>query len=135
MPSPFPPPPGFGLGFPFGITASGSVFAQGGDPLLRGKVLQLLLTSPGERVNLPDYGTRLLDLVFDPNSDVLAATTQFFISRALQTYLGDEIRVGEVAITNDDSTLFVNISYTRREDGRADQLRVGVPLPVPGGFA
>jgi Bacteriophage baseplate protein W len=127
--------PGSGLGFPFGITSTGSVFSQGGDTLLRSKVLQLLLTSPGERVNLPDYGTRLLDLVFDPNSDVLAATTQFFISRALQAYLGDEIRVGQVAITNSDSTLFVDISYTRREDAQPDQIRVGVPLPVPGGSA
>jgi uncharacterized protein len=124
---------GSSLGFPFGLTKTGSVFSQGGDPLLRSKVLQLLLTCPGERVNLPDYGTRLLDLVFDPNSDVLAATTQFFISRALQNYLGDEIRVGQVLISNDDSTLFVDISYTRKEDAQADQIRVGVPLPAPGG--
>jgi phage baseplate assembly protein W len=121
-----------GVGFPFGITPTGSVFAQGGDALLRGKILQLLLTSPGERVNRPDYGTRLLDLVFDPNSDVLAATMEFTITRALQQQFSDEIQLDAVQLTADNDTLLVDISYMRKADLRLEQVRVGVPLP-PGG--
>lgn len=122
----------FGLGFPFGITGTGGVYAQGGDPLLRGKILQLLLTVPGERVNLPDYGTRLLDMVFDPNSDVLAATTQFTVTRALQKFLGDEIQVADVQISADEATLNVDVSYVKKADLVSQQVRIGVPLPEVG---
>jgi len=117
-----------GLAFPFGINVLGGVSAEGGSALLRGKILQLLLTSPGERVNLPDYGARLRDLVFDPNSDVLAATTEFMIQRALQKYLGDQIRVEQVAITTDREALHVNIVYLRKSDLQFERVRVGVPL-------
>jgi phage baseplate assembly protein W len=118
-----------GVGFPFGIAPTGGVVAQGGDALLRGKILQLLLTSPGERVNRPDYGTRLLDLVFDPNSEVLAATMEFTITRALQQAFADEIQLDGVQLTATDATLLVDISYLRKADLTAGQVRVGVPLP------
>jgi hypothetical protein len=118
-----------GLGFPFKIDGTGGVLAQGGDPLLRGKILQLLLTAPGERVNLPDYGTRLRDLVFDPNNDVLAATTEFMVNRALQKYLGDEIHVEKVQVTNQENELDVDIVYLRKSDLRLERVRVGVPVP------
>lgn len=119
-----------GLGFPFRVDGLGAVEAEGGSALLRGKILQLLLTSPGERVNLPDYGTRLRDLVFDPNSDVLAATTEFMIRRALQKYLGDELRVEQVAVSASDNVLQVNIVYLRKSDLQFERVRVGVPLPT-----
>jgi phage baseplate assembly protein W len=119
-----------GLGFPFKIDALGAVFADGGDSLLHGKILQLLLTSPGERVNNPEFGTRLRDLVFDPNSDVLAATTEFMIRRALQNFMADEVHVEQVSITNDDDQLTVNLIYLRKADLRVERVSVGIPLPT-----
>ena len=124
-----PPSIPSGLGFPFQIDGTGGVYAQGGDPLLRGKILQLLLTSPGERVNLPEYGTRLRDLVFDPNNDILAATTEFMVNRALQRYLGDELQVDQVAVRNQENTLQVEIVYVRKADLRMERLRIGLPIP------
>ena len=118
-----------GLGFPFRIEEAGRVFTQSGDPLLRGKILQLLLTAPGERVNLPEFGTRLRDLVFDPNNDVLAATTEFMVARALRRFLGEQIHVDQVQISADDTTLHVDIVYLRKSDLRTEQLRVGIPIP------
>ena len=118
-----------GLGFPFGITAVGAIKAQGGNDLLRGKLLQLLLTVPGERVNLPDYGTHVMDLVFDPNSDVLVATVEFAVARSVQRYLGDEIQLDRVRITSDEATLLVDISYIKKVDLTSEQVRIGLPLP------
>lgn len=119
-----------GLGFPFGITPAGGVHAQGGDPLLRGKILQLLLTSPGERVNRPDYGTRLLDMVFDPSSDILAATMEFVIARALQQHFSAEIQVDRVQLTSTDATLEVDVVYVKKADLQRERVRIGVPLLV-----
>jgi phage baseplate assembly protein W len=119
-----------GLGFPFGITASGVVAAQQDDALLRGKVLQLLLTAPGERVNQPEYGTGLRDLVFDPNNDILAATTEFTVTRALRRFLGDQLEVQSVQVSADDSELSIEIVYLRTADLRTERLQVGIPVPA-----
>jgi hypothetical protein len=118
-----------GLGFPFRIDEAGRVFAQSGDALLRGRILQLLLTAPGERVNLPEFGTRLRDLVFDPNNDVLAATTEFMVARALRRFLGEQIHVDRVQISAGEVALHVDIVYLRKSDLRSEQLRVGIPIP------
>jgi uncharacterized protein len=118
-----------GLAFPFAVDRLGSISSDGGSARLRGQILQLLLTSPGERVNVPDFGTRLRDLVFDPNNDVLAASTEFMITRALQKYLADEIRVEQVAVSADDAVLHVHIVYLRTSDLQFERVRVGIPLP------
>lgn len=129
QPGPIESPPPSGLGFPFGVTPLGGVHAEGGDALLRGRILQLLLTAPGERVNLPDFGTRIIDLVFDPGSDVLAATTEFMIARALQKFMGSEIRVDGVSVKSDGAELSIDIVYLKTSDLRMERVRVGVPLP------
>ena len=118
-----------GLSFPFAIGLLGAVSSEGGSARLRGQILQLLLTSPGERVNVPEFGTRLRDLVFDPNNDLLAASTEFMIKRALQTYLSDEMRVEQVAVSADDGLLQVHIVYLRTSDLQFERVRVGIPLP------
>ena len=116
-------------GFPFQIDPKGSVFGDFGDSLLHGKILQLLLTSPGERVNLPEFGTRLRDLVFDPNNEVLAAATEFAVSRALQRFLSDELHVEKVQISSHEAELLVEILYLRKADLNTERLRVGIPIP------
>ncbi|MDY7090502.1 MAG: GPW/gp25 family protein [Actinomycetota bacterium] len=122
-----------GLGFPFGIDVSGGVGAATGDPLLRSKIMQLLLTAPGERVNRPDYGTRLRDLVFDPNNEVLAAATEFAVAQALTRFLGEEIQVDQVQVRASGPELAVDIVYLRKADLRTERLRVGVPVIGVGG--
>jgi len=129
VPAPGAEEPPAAPGFPFRIDRAGRVFADRGDSLLRGKILQLLLTSPGERVNLPEFGTRLRDLVFDPNNDVLAAATEFAVNRALQTFLGDEVHADKVQISSRDNELLVDIVYLRKADLRTERLRVGIPIP------
>jgi uncharacterized protein len=118
-----------GLGFPFRIDGTGAVLVRGGDSQLRGKILQLLLTSPGERVNLPEYGTRLKDLVFDPNNDVLAAATEFAVARALMRFLGDQLQVDSVQVSANGGELNVDIVYLRKSDLQTERLRVGIPIP------
>jgi phage baseplate assembly protein W len=121
--------PPAGLAFPFGIDATGGVRAQSGDALLRGKVLQLLLAAPGERVNLPEYGTRLRDLVFDPGDDILAAATEFAIVRALRRWLGDELQVESVRVASDEAELSADVTYLRTADLTMERVRVGIPIP------
>ena len=81
---------------------------------IRDMIEQVLFTAPGERVNRPDFGSGLLQLVFAPNSDELAAATRFLVQGALQRWLGDLIQVDEVEVRNVESTLTVQVVYTIR---------------------
>jgi phage baseplate assembly protein W len=81
---------------------------------VRDMIEQLIFTSPGERVNRPDFGSGLLQLVFAPNSPELAATVQFTLQAALQRWLGDVIEVRALDVRAEDSTITVEITYLVR---------------------
>ena len=101
--------------FPFTLT-NGRISASGGDEALRGKIIQVLFTAPGERVNLPDFGCGLFNLVFAPNDSVLATAMEFTIGQALARWLGDEIKVDGLRVEADGELITVEIVYTRRRD-------------------
>jgi uncharacterized protein len=73
---------------------------------------QVLFTSPGERVNLPDFGSGLLQLAFAPNSVELAAATQFTVQAALQKWLANYVKVQSVVASAQEGTLSVTVTYT-----------------------
>jgi len=86
---------------------------------VRDMIEQLLMTNPGERVNRPDFGSGLQQLVFAPNSPELAAALQFTIRATLQQWLGDVIEVQGLDVTSSDSSLIVNLQYTLRSTHEA----------------
>jgi phage baseplate assembly protein W len=102
------------IDFPFKPDPRGRTAATSDEDHVRDLIEQVLFTMPGERVNRPDFGCGLLQLVFSPNSMELAATTQYIVQGALQQWLGDLIQVNSVAVENQDSALRVHINYTLR---------------------
>jgi Bacteriophage baseplate protein W len=101
------------LDFPYRIDGRGrTAEAENEDAHLRDLIDQVLFTSPGERVNRPDFGCGLLQLVFSPNSVELAATLQMLVQGALQQWLGDLIHVDEVLADSSDATLSIQVRYT-----------------------
>ena len=104
-----------GLAFPFHIDERGRVAVASGDENIRSKVLQVLLTALGERVNMPDFGCGLRDLLFDPNNEILAAVTEFTVTKALERWLGDEILVERVDVTNEGAEAQIEVVYVRRD--------------------
>ncbi|WP_030939936.1 GPW/gp25 family protein [Streptomyces sp. NRRL S-646] len=104
-----------GFGFPFGVSAAGTI-APDPDAAddLRGRIVQVLFTAPGERVNQPEFGCGLFNLVFDPDNSILAAATEFTIGQALTRWLGDELIVTGVDVAADDGTITVEVAYVSR---------------------
>lgn len=78
---------------------------------------QLLFTSAGERVNRPDFGSGLMQLVFAPNSTELAAALQFTTRAAIQQWLGDVLDLQALDVSAVDSTLNVTVRYALRRTG------------------
>ena len=102
--------------FPFSFSAQGRTAEPTDDTHIRDLIEQVLFTAPGERVNRPDFGSGLLRLVFAPNSDELAAATQFLVQASLQQWLGDLIEVNEVLVQSIDASLLVEVQYTVRRN-------------------
>lgn len=113
-----------GFGFPFRIGEVGGVMASGGDEAIRNKIVQVLMTAPGERVHQPEYGCGLLNMVFEPNDSVLATTLQFTISQALTRWLDEEIQTDAVTVKVIDDNIVVEVIYTKRETMRQQAVRV-----------
>ncbi len=82
------------------------------DEYVKQLVEAVLFTSPGERVNLPDFGSGLLQLPFSPNSEEMAAATQFVVQGALQKWLGAYVKVISVTASAQDAVLTVTVSYS-----------------------
>jgi phage baseplate assembly protein W len=102
------------LDFPYRFDGAGRTATATDDQHIRDLIEQVLFTSPGERVNRPDFGSGLQRLVFAPNSDELATAAQFLVQASLQQWLGDLIQVDEVQVESEESELRVAVLYTVR---------------------
>ncbi|WCM54384.1 GPW/gp25 family protein [Pseudomonas sp. WJP1] len=104
------------LDFPLSIDSRGRSTEVFADLHVRDMIEQVLFTVPGERVNRPDFGCGLLQLVFAPNSDALAAALQMTVQGSLQQWLGELIEVEEVQVLNLNARLNVTVKYVMRQD-------------------
>ena len=120
--------------FPFRIDTASQQTAQSGyaahvDQMIR----QLLLTDPGERVDLPQFGCGLRSLVFAPNSDALAATVKLRVIQGLTQWLAGIVNVVDVTTgaapgdpTVAPGTLQVTVTYTLVETQTNQAVTVAV---------
>src|SRR5579862_7512147 len=107
------------IDFPFHLDGRGRTARIDDNDHINEMIEQLLFTSPGERVNQPDLGSGLLQMVFAPNSTELAAALQYTTQAALQRYLGDLIDLQTLEVTAVDSTLNVVVKYVVKRTGDA----------------
>ncbi|MGA1870556.1 MAG: GPW/gp25 family protein [bacterium] len=112
------------LGFPFGISETGRIHATGGDEAIRGKIIQVLFTAPGERINLPEFGCGLFDLIFEPNNTILATAMEFSIGKALSRWLRDDIVLDNVNVESSAGVVTVEIVYTKKQDLSKQAVRI-----------
>ena len=103
------------IDFPFHFDSRGRTASTDENDHIRDMLEQLIFTNPGERVNRPDFGSGLLQLIFAPNSPELAATVQFTLQAAIQRWLGDVIDVQDLKVEALDSTLTVDLKYVVRK--------------------
>jgi len=103
--------------YPYQFDGRGRTAATDDAGRIRDLIEQVLFTLPGERVNRPDFGSGVLQLLFAPLSDELAATTQFLVQGALQQWLGTLVVVEQVHVSRDDGALRVRVQYVVRLTG------------------
>ncbi len=89
-------------------------------------VRQLLLTGPGERADLPEFGCGLRALVFAGNSEALAATAQMLVEYALSRWLADHLEVRTVEVTAEEAEIIVRVEYMVVRSGQAQSVELRV---------
>lgn len=122
--------------FPFRIDPASQQTAQAGYPAhVDQMVRQLMLTTPGERADLPQFGCGLRSLVFAPDSDALAATVKLRVIQSLGQWLAGVVTVADVTVGGpgvsggavaEPGTLTVTVTYTLVETQTSQAVTVTV---------
>ena len=91
-------------------------------------IRQVLLTDPGERADLPEFGCGLRQLIFAPNSDALRASTKVLVLQGLNRWLSDQVTVTDVNVSaSDDGTqLLIEVRYVLIETQNSETITVVV---------
>ncbi len=76
------------LGLPYPTTKNpkGYWYSQSGIDQIKSDMLTLLLTNPGERVMLPNFGTPLRRILFEQNDGVAASRVRQMIINSLKQW-------------------------------------------------
>lgn len=109
------------LAFPFRIGGDGRTAAPADDAAhVRDELLQLLLTAPGERLFLPDFGGGVKRLVFEPASETLRGVVKARITNGLARWLGHRLTVEFIDVVFDDPAAVIEVIVRYRPVGSAD---------------
>src|SRR5262245_45565768 len=87
-------------------------------------IRQVLLTAPGERVNLPEFGCGIRQLIFAPRTDGLEASVKILVQQALDRWLGGEIKLKNLTVGGDPEAgeLRLDIEYVLIETQSTERL-------------
>lgn len=133
------------LGLPYPVVKNplGFFRTQSGVSQIKSDLLSLLLTTPGERVFLPDFGTPLKRLIFEQNDTVLETVAKNMIAEAISTW-EPRIAVNQIEVSRSvpssslnavdpgedvDNILYINITFVDPEQiSEVQELRLQIPL-------
>ena len=107
------------LGSPYPILKHprGLLHTAEGYDVLKADILSLLLTNPGERVMLPEYGTPLATIIFEPNDNAVIEQVREMIINSIATW---EPRIVvqniNIAITNTPSDMESSLNPEDSQD-------------------
>ncbi len=96
------------------------------DRHLRDKILAVLFTSPGERVNAPRFGVGLNRTVFEGLDELTIAAVEFRVAEGLRRDVGDEALIDAIDVETDPvgGQLLISIAYRRRADRQPRNLEI-----------
>lgn len=107
------------IDYPFHIDGRGRSAECSDDDHIRDLIEQFLFTNPGERVNRPDFGSGLQQMIFAPNSPELASALQFTMQAGLNRWMSDLIELRGLDVQINDSELRITLNYVVRRTNEA----------------
>lgn len=117
------------LSFPYQIDGSGQTATTDLSVYVQNLILLVLETNPGERVNRPDFGGGLKQLVFGGMDAALASAAETLVRSKLLQFLGDAISINTLTVTMGRESVTVDLTYFVTHSQTAAATSVTVPLP------
>ncbi len=134
-----------GVPYPTSKNPRGYWYSQSGLDQIKSDMLVLLLTNPGERLMLPEYGTPLRKLFFEPNDSSLAEQARQVVINSIklwepriavtniEVYTGanidDESLNSDDDLSQKEHVLFIRINFVDPENIKeVQELSLQVPL-------
>ncbi len=111
------------IAFPFSLDSAGRTATASPAEHLWQMIEQVLFTSPGERVNRPNFGTDLQRLVFSQGREAAVLAVRALVQSALQQWLAGLVLVQEVEINFQEEILEVTVQYTEIRSQQARRVR------------
>jgi phage baseplate assembly protein W len=119
-----PRPYGRHLSFPFRVGADGrTAQVTREQEHVRDELIQLLLTTPGERPFLVDFGGGVRRLVFEPADPASQGLLKATLTQAVRNWLGHRVELDALEVSVADSTLTVDVGYRLAGTGETRVLR------------
>ncbi len=119
---------GKGLRFPVSVNLNGGVSSSVLEENVRQSIFIILGTAPGERINRPEFGCRIHDLMFAPNNDITAARAEVYCEEAIYKY---EPRIEKLicrALPNPDQANRLDIRIEYVIAGKHDKRNLVFPF-------
>ena len=89
----------------------------------RANLISILLTQPGERINQPNFGVGVKNLLFENNIDLNFLKNQ--IQTQVSQFLGNiEIIEIQTGSSDDQHTIFISITYKSLLDNEEDSIQL-----------
>lgn len=111
----------------FYIGANGGIgIPDNSNENIRNMIVSILMTSPGERVNMPDFGCGLKEMVFSANDTVQKSVVDFVVVSALEKWIGDLITVNNVDVTTIDEKMVIHIEYQIKNNLQKERISVQI---------
>lgn len=90
---------------------------------------QILFTAPGERVNRPDFGCGISQLVFQPLQEDTTVSLQQLLQAQLQQYIARYADIVSLGVTSQATEMLVTVTFRDRAGGPPQQVTYSRPLP------
>lgn len=125
-----------GMPYPIEKHPLGFLYSQKDLDQVRSDLLVLLLTNPGERVMLPDFGTPLRSLLFEPNDPTASSQAREMIIQSIAKW-EPRITIKNITVSSGalesstDSDHVLSISIEFFDPGKiaeVQELRLEIPI-------
>ena len=118
-----------GLTLPLAKKENGIFTLLGTYEVIRSSLKMILLTIPGERVMLPEFGSRLMELVGEQNDDIAIGLAKRYTADALARW-DNRVQVLSVQVTVDEEYLSLRVEYLIKSLAQEDFLEIQLPKKV-----
>jgi phage baseplate assembly protein W len=116
-----------GLSLPFGVYGDDKLFNQtySTKDQIKSNLINLLLTSRGERILNPEFGSDLKRILFEQITPITEENIRNTINSAIDIYV-PEVTVEDIIIDSDadNNIISITVNYILNIPGTADQITI-----------